>query len=325
MSEYPGSVAVVRLRLVAVYSWNSHDSTTFWSHHNTYHDTRGPHPNCRPRCKTLPCRRLYDCSRSRSYSYVWLCTHLTVRYGHGLCWLGNANRKVFKHPSHQQCNPREILEKLHRSGLLCVFPSHLRFFPLICPSLRNVQQRQGERPCHNRVWPQRSEHGFAIDFVDTNEVYRVAAPLVIHNKAFAPGRASRRLAMSAIFLRSQKAMIDYAHSVTAKLSTPTSSTHFPCSGLHELPSPNRYMTDAINSFKAKGAIVIVASQTTRNPFNNPGATPIFVDYARQVASQTGVPFVDHYSILLRQFNAMGAGAVNALYPVDNIHTNSQGG
>lgn len=84
------------------------------------------------------------------------------------------------------------------------------------------------------------------------------------------------------------------------------------------------MTDAINTFKSKGAKVIVASQTPNNPFKDTSGTPIYVGYAQQVASQTSVSYVDHFNYLLTRYKTLGASAVNALFPVDNIHTNSNG-
>ncbi|KAG8968362.1 hypothetical protein FRC05_001586 [Tulasnella sp. 425] len=86
----------------------------------------------------------------------------------------------------------------------------------------------------------------------------------------------------------------------------------------------KYMTDAINQFKAKGAKVIVSSQTPNNPFKDTSGTPIYVGYAQQVASQTSVAYVDHFDYLLTEYKALGASTVNGLFPVDNIHTSSTG-
>jgi rhamnogalacturonan acetylesterase len=84
------------------------------------------------------------------------------------------------------------------------------------------------------------------------------------------------------------------------------------------------MEDAVKTFKSKGANVLVTSQTPNNPFNNPGSTPVYVSYAQQVAAQTGVAYVDHYSYLLKEYQTLGASVVNGLFPVDNIHTSSTG-
>ncbi|KAG9020985.1 hypothetical protein FS837_007693, partial [Tulasnella sp. UAMH 9824] len=86
----------------------------------------------------------------------------------------------------------------------------------------------------------------------------------------------------------------------------------------------KYMTDAINQFKAKGAKVIVSSQTPNNPFRDTSGTPIYVSYAQQVASQTSVAYIDHFKFLLTRYQQLGASSVNALFPGDNIHTNSNG-
>ncbi|KAI0071774.1 SGNH hydrolase [Panus rudis PR-1116 ss-1] len=86
----------------------------------------------------------------------------------------------------------------------------------------------------------------------------------------------------------------------------------------------KYMEDAINSLKAKGAKVVVSSQTPNNPFKDTSGTPIYVSYAQQVAQQTNVVYVDHFDYTLTRYRALGAGTVNSYFPVDNIHTSSAG-
>ena len=78
------------------------------------------------------------------------------------------------------------------------------------------------------------------------------------------------------------------------------------------------MTDAINKFKSLGASVIVSSQTPNNPFRDSSGTPAYVGYAQSVASSTGVPYVDHFSILKREYSALGANTVNSFFPIDNV-------
>ena len=84
------------------------------------------------------------------------------------------------------------------------------------------------------------------------------------------------------------------------------------------------MEDAVNSLKAKGAKVIVSSQTPNDPFRDTGGTPIFVAEAQQVAQQTGVTFVDHFNLVLERYRQLGANTVNGFFPMDNIHTNTAG-
>lgn len=86
----------------------------------------------------------------------------------------------------------------------------------------------------------------------------------------------------------------------------------------------KYMEDAINSLKAKGAKVIVSSQTPNNPFKDTSGAPVYVSYAQQVAQQTSVTYVDHFSYTLKQYQALGANTVNGYFPVDTIHTSSAG-
>jgi len=82
------------------------------------------------------------------------------------------------------------------------------------------------------------------------------------------------------------------------------------------------MTDAINKFKSLGTTVIVSSQTPRNPFRDTNPTPIYVGYAQSVAASTGVTYVDHFSILKREYLALGANAVNPMFPNDNVSNSS---
>jgi rhamnogalacturonan acetylesterase len=84
------------------------------------------------------------------------------------------------------------------------------------------------------------------------------------------------------------------------------------------------MTDAINQFKAKGAAVVIASQTPRNFFRDNSGVPIFVGYAQQVAMATNVSYVAHYNYTVALYNELGASTVNRYYTGDNIHTSAAG-
>ncbi|KZW01103.1 SGNH hydrolase, partial [Exidia glandulosa HHB12029] len=87
---------------------------------------------------------------------------------------------------------------------------------------------------------------------------------------------------------------------------------------------HKYMTDAVNTFKSKGARVIVSSQTPKNPFRDSSGTPIYVSYAQQVAQSTSVSYVDHFALTVKRYQQLGSGTVNAYFPQDNIHTNAAG-
>ena len=86
----------------------------------------------------------------------------------------------------------------------------------------------------------------------------------------------------------------------------------------------RYIDDAVNSFKAKGAHVIVSSQTPDDPFIVGTAPPRFVGYAQTAAADTGVSYVDHFDFVLREFEALGNATVSTFYPIDHLHTNAAG-
>ena len=97
-------------------------------------------------------------------------------------------------------------------------------------------------------------------------------------------------------------------------------TYFKCGFyvIHSLsnaysPQLNRYMEDAINSLKAKGAQIVVASQTPDNPFVDTSGVPIYVGYAQQVAEQTNVSYVDHFDFILRQYKALFSLSTEPLF------------
>ncbi|KAK3996252.1 SGNH hydrolase-type esterase domain-containing protein [Cladorrhinum sp. PSN332] len=92
---------------------------------------------------------------------------------------------------------------------------------------------------------------------------------------------------------------------------------------------NYYMEQAARKFTAKGAKVVFSSQTTKNPWQNGvwsgnAAPPRFVEYAKNAARNTGVGFVDHYQSVVKAYQRLGSGAVNAFYPVDYTHTSPAG-
>ncbi|KAK4157369.1 SGNH hydrolase-type esterase domain-containing protein [Chaetomidium leptoderma] len=93
---------------------------------------------------------------------------------------------------------------------------------------------------------------------------------------------------------------------------------------------NRYVETAARSFVAKGARVIVSSQTPNNLFEGgafiPGA-PRFVGYAAQAARNVGnggASFVDHFQAVANMFLKLGSAKTNALFPNDHTHTSPAG-
>ncbi|KAI5364236.1 Putative SGNH hydrolase-type esterase domain, SGNH hydrolase superfamily [Septoria linicola] len=88
-----------------------------------------------------------------------------------------------------------------------------------------------------------------------------------------------------------------------------------------------YLVNAVKLFQAKGANVIVASQTSRNVWTDGtyGYTPSrFVGYARDVAAATGATFVDHGFYMAALYNKAGSTTVNSYYPNDQLHTSPAG-
>ena len=78
---------------------------------------------------------------------------------------------------------------------------------------------------------------------------------------------------------------------------------------------NKYIEDAVNSLQAKSAKVIVSSQTPDNPYNTSFSPSRFVGYAETAAKDTGAWYVDHFDLVIEEYEALGETAVNALYPV----------
>jgi len=83
-----------------------------------------------------------------------------------------------------------------------------------------------------------------------------------------------------------------------------------------------YMQNAIVSLKAKGATVIVSSQTPDNIWSGTtiAAGPRFVLYAQEVAATNAVTYVDHYDYVAQAYDEIGETAVTAWYPIDHTHT-----
>ncbi|KAK7058415.1 hypothetical protein VNI00_002049 [Paramarasmius palmivorus] len=83
-----------------------------------------------------------------------------------------------------------------------------------------------------------------------------------------------------------------------------------------------YIQNAVNAFKAKGAIPIVSSQTPSNYWtgNSISAGPRFVEYAKTSASRTGASYIDHYAYVAQAYNRIGQSTVNTYFPNDQTHT-----
>jgi rhamnogalacturonan acetylesterase len=92
---------------------------------------------------------------------------------------------------------------------------------------------------------------------------------------------------------------------------------------------NKYISDAAKAYVAKGAKVIVSSQTPNNQWEGgvySDAAPRFVGYAKTVGegSGSGVYYVDHFAATSKAFKKLGNAATNKLYPKDHTHTSPDG-
>ncbi|KAK4143598.1 SGNH hydrolase-type esterase domain-containing protein [Dichotomopilus funicola] len=92
---------------------------------------------------------------------------------------------------------------------------------------------------------------------------------------------------------------------------------------------NHYVEAAAREYVAKGAQVVLSSQTPNNLWEGgvfaPGA-PRFVGYAASAAKNVGqgASFVDHFQATANLFLKLGSDATNALYPQDHTHTSPEG-
>ncbi|TGJ88655.1 hypothetical protein E0Z10_g7 [Xylaria hypoxylon] len=90
-----------------------------------------------------------------------------------------------------------------------------------------------------------------------------------------------------------------------------------------------YVIQASKLMTAKGATVILSSQTPNNLWETGAfvsAPPRFVGYqlTAQKALGTGVYFVDHYEAVSKTYKKLGNTETNALYPNDHTHTSPKG-
>ncbi|KAI1877374.1 hypothetical protein JX265_003382 [Neoarthrinium moseri] len=87
-----------------------------------------------------------------------------------------------------------------------------------------------------------------------------------------------------------------------------------------------YLRKMIADVRAKGATPLVSGMVNRNYWS--GSTlqsswP-FADYAKQVAAQTAVEYIDHTRYSVARWQAMGATKAKTYFPNDNTHTNWDG-
>jgi rhamnogalacturonan acetylesterase len=92
---------------------------------------------------------------------------------------------------------------------------------------------------------------------------------------------------------------------------------------------NKYVGDAARAYIAKGAKVIISSQTPNNQWEGGvygDGAPRFVEYAKLAAQQlgNGAYYVDHFAAVSKMYKKLGNAATNVLYPKDHTHTSPKG-
>lgn len=91
-----------------------------------------------------------------------------------------------------------------------------------------------------------------------------------------------------------------------------------------------YVIQASKLMTAKGATVILSSQTPNNEWETgsySGAASRFVGYqltATNSLASSSVTFVDHFQAVSNMYLSLGNSATNALYPNDHTHTSPEG-
>jgi len=88
-----------------------------------------------------------------------------------------------------------------------------------------------------------------------------------------------------------------------------------------------YMRKYIRDTKAKGAIPIVCSPIPRNDWKDGKvirSTDTYAKWAKEVAEQEKAYFIDLNELVSLKYEAMGAEAVKAFFPVDVTHTDMDG-
>jgi rhamnogalacturonan acetylesterase len=116
-------------------------------------------------------------------------------------------------------------------------------------------------------------------------------------------------------------IIEFGHNDGGSL-TPTDNGRTDCSG-----TGDEYLENAASTFKAKGANVLISSQTPNNPWETGTFTyspSRFVGYAELAAQTAGVSYVDHGAYVADIFESLGADVVDAYFPLDHTHTSPAG-
>lgn len=87
-----------------------------------------------------------------------------------------------------------------------------------------------------------------------------------------------------------------------------------------------YMRKYANEAKAKGAIPIIVSPIPRNKFDEKGKIEKdqYAVWSKEIAKQTGAYFLDLNTMVIKEYQKMGAEKVKVFFPKDHTHTNRAG-
>jgi rhamnogalacturonan acetylesterase len=88
-----------------------------------------------------------------------------------------------------------------------------------------------------------------------------------------------------------------------------------------------YLRKFIREAKAKGAIPMVVSMIPRNQWKDGKvlrANDSYGKWAKEVAGEEGVPFIDLNTITANKYDQFGADKVKTLFERDHTHTNEEG-
>jgi rhamnogalacturonan acetylesterase len=88
-----------------------------------------------------------------------------------------------------------------------------------------------------------------------------------------------------------------------------------------------YVRKFVRDAKAKGAVPIVSTTTVRNIWNDgkvERGMGRMLQWARQVAQEENIAFLDHSDLIADRYEKMGQKAVKAFFPEDHTETSTAG-
>lgn len=90
---------------------------------------------------------------------------------------------------------------------------------------------------------------------------------------------------------------------------------------------NHYLETAASQLQAKGATVIISSQTPNNPDETGSfvySPSRFVGYAETSASESDSVYVDHGQYTANAYEVLSVETVDSYFPNDHTHTSPEG-